>query len=346
SKLLVQRAQRTLKRRHSSSSTVASKTYVKQEPLSPPAKLMKMHKKYKSALEKRHSVFTHNSLNNVGRKGPNWNTKESCSVVGCNKSGHLSIAYSTHSFKEACPIYHNLSIDELKGFNIKKAKLEDSKTLKPNSKQERLLVDLVKKRNIFDASLRDKMSRNSFSSLLNFQRTLEPSLDMFASEEDIALFRMAQISTAEDMVEVNSSLRNPIACSIKSVRIGPFDIETVNASCYPDDVKCLEKIFVCHFCLKYLKSLTQLRNHLEKDSMMNCNLSCILILPPYQCKGYGKFLIELSYVLSKFEDKIGSPEHPLSDMGLIAYRGYWKEKIIEYLDELEDQNFSVRGNFS
>ncbi|CAH8493829.1 unnamed protein product [Dicrocoelium dendriticum] len=49
------------------------------------------------------------------------------------------------------------------------------------------------------------------------------------------------------------------------------------------------------------------------------NLSCILILPPYQCHGYGRMLIELSYTLSLMENRIGTPERPLSDPGLILY---------------------------
>jgi len=34
------------------------------------------------------------------------------------------------------------------------------------------------------------------------------------------------------------------------------------------------------------------------------NLACILTLPCYQRKGYGKFLISMSYELSKIEGKV------------------------------------------
>ena len=54
--------------------------------------------------------------------------------------------------------------------------------------------------------------------------------------------------------------------------------------------------------------------YFSKEKVHCFNLACILTLPPYQRKGYGKFLIELSYELSKKEGKPGTPERPLSGM--------------------------------
>jgi GNAT superfamily N-acetyltransferase len=42
----------------------------------------------------------------------------------------------------------------------------------------------------------------------------------------------------------------------------------------------------------------------EKCSEEGYNLACILTLPCYQKKGYGKFLISFSYELSKLEGKV------------------------------------------
>jgi histone acetyltransferase MYST1 len=66
----------------------------------------------------------------------------------------------------------------------------------------------------------------------------------------------------------------------------------------------------------------------EKSSQDDYNLACIMILPPYQKRGYGRFLIQLSYEITRREGKAGSPEKPLSDLGRLSYHSFWSYELL------------------
>ena len=131
-------------------------------------------------------------------------------------------------------------------------------------------------------------------------------------------------------------------------RLSMYEVDGGKAGVYCQNLCLLSKLFLDHKTLYYdvepflfyvLCEVDAKGHHVvgyfskEKYTRESYNLACILTLPPYQRKGYGKFLIQFSYELSKREGQAGTPERPLSDLGQVSYRRYWSRAILEVIWE-------------
>ncbi|XP_014896955.1 histone acetyltransferase KAT7-like isoform X7 [Poecilia latipinna] len=362
----------------------------------------------------------------------NFNMK--CPTPGCNSLGHLTGRHERHFSISGCPLYHNLSADECKGKATTRDKQSEERTLThrqdenrhstrhqaPTEGQQRYkdkVTELRRKRN---SGLNKEQKEKYTEHRQSHGTSREPLLENITSDYDLELFRKAQARASDDLEKLRLAGQVSEGSNmIKTIVFGRFELDTWYHSPYPEEYARLGRLFMCEFCLKYMKSQTILRRHMakcvwkhppgdeiyrkgnisvfevdgkknkiycqnlcllaklfldhktlyydvepflfyvmteadntgchlvgyfskEKNSFLNYNVSCILTMPQYMRQGYGKMLIDFSYLLSKVEEKVGSPERPLSDLGLISYRSYWKDVLLRYLNSFQGKEISIK----
>lgn len=144
--------------------------------------------------------------------------------------------------------------------------------------------------------------------------------------------------------------------SSKPMVLSVFEVDGKMNKLYCQNLCLLAKLFLDHKTLYYdvdaflfyiLTEVDEIGHHLvgyfskEKNSVEDYNMACILTLPPFQRKGYGRFLIALAYELSKKEGKVGTPERPLSDLGHVSFKSYWSRALLEALRD-HGANLSIK----
>ena len=155
----------------------------------------------------------------------------------------------------------------------------------------------------------------------------------------------------------NCLLHHPPGNEIyRDEKISIFEVDGKTETIYGQNLSYIAKLFLDHktfesdvdiFLYYILTEYDKYGYHFvgyfskEKKSKEGYNVACILVLPFHQRKGYGKFLIDFSYLLSRIENKFETPERPLSDLGFNTYFAYWTQKICETLKNWKGDSISI-----
>ncbi|KAJ8088860.1 hypothetical protein PM082_014106 [Marasmius tenuissimus] len=128
-----------------------------------------------------------------------------------------------------------------------------------------------------------------------------------------------------------------------------WEVDGAKAKLYCQNLSLFGKLFIDiktlyfdldNFMFYILTDATREKDHMigyfckEKQSFDDYNLACITTLPPHQKQGYGMLMIEFSYELSRRAGKVGTPERPLSDLGLRSYLAYWVATLVRFFRKL------------
>lgn len=138
-----------------------------------------------------------------------------------------------------------------------------------------------------------------------------------------------------------SNQNNKISNQNEKVFIEIFQIDGSVFSKYSHALTKLGKYFfndksldslLEYFYLFVLKIDKKIVGYFSMDKLFkDCNISCIVIFPPYRKLKLGYLLIDFSYKIFQLRGLTASPERPFSPAGAAVFKKYWKYKITEFL---------------
>eukprot|EP00033_Pygsuia_biforma_P007888 GCRY01009109.1.p1 GENE.GCRY01009109.1~~GCRY01009109.1.p1 ORF type:complete len:302 (+),score=29.22 GCRY01009109.1:146-1051(+) len=125
-----------------------------------------------------------------------------------------------------------------------------------------------------------------------------------------------------------------------------FRVDGQNQKMYCQNLCLLAKLFLDHKTLYYDVSAflfyvvtentvngCRIVGYFSKEKSSKNILSCILTLPCYHRRGFGSFMMSFAYALCQKLKVVGSPEKPLSALGLHGFRAYWTACIIDFVNK-------------
>ncbi|KAL1139248.1 hypothetical protein AAG570_006234 [Ranatra chinensis] len=189
-----------------------------------------------------------------------------CPLECCDSLGHLGGKAEKHFTIEACPIYHRMSANECKEALAERRKREEERkkgilTLKPShltspTPEQKLYREKVKELRS-KPNVKEEGSNDSDSG-----KDRQPDLSRCCNKYDLRLFQEAQAVSSE-MIEDELKLLANVR-GTKYIEMGKFEMEVWYQSPYPEDYARLPKLYICEFCLRYMKSQYTLERHAAK----------------------------------------------------------------------------------
>lgn len=188
-----------------------------------------------------------------------------CPLENCNSSGHLNGKNDQHFTIDACPLYHNTAMAQCKDQLTDRKKREEfrKKALENYKKSPRALPTSEQKQYLIKIKdLRAKFKLEEVDEKPSIDKNREPDLSNFVPDYDLKLFRDAQAISSEKIEEDLKT--QPNTKGTKYIEMGKFEMEVWYQSPYPEDFARLPKLYICEFCLRYMKSKTILQRHVVK----------------------------------------------------------------------------------